>query len=369
MRGLSGKLLAWIDIDYPPQVQYLLPFKRALEERGHQVAVTARDVGVSFELLQDLGVMFEPVGASFGVHRWRKAVGTLGRTRQLRGHARRDRTPDFVIATGRSATLAARLLRRPSFAVVDYEHVNFTIQRLAGPILFFPDVIEIDAFLERGLDSSRLIPFPGLKEDISFAFVELDEIPAHRFGGLPEGLTRVLVRPPTEESHYYRTASRELTLATLERLSAREDAVVILSPRHPWQVEDLRRWQWRVEPIVLEQAVPAVPLLKGVDVVIAAGGTMIREAAYLGVPAYSLFRGKIGQVDRYLERLGRIEILSERNDLERIQLAGRTPLQPFSRKPWLVDELLDRILERVVSSAVAPQTRPVGEAPGPGRAL
>jgi predicted glycosyltransferase len=347
MRLLSDKLLAWIDIDYPPQVQYLLPFKRALEERDLNVTVTARDVGVSFELLREGGVHFEPVGTSYGVRRWRKAAGTLERTSRLIRHARRVGTPDLVIATGRSATLAARLLRRPSFAIIDYEHVNFTIQRLTRPILFFPDVIDVDAFVERGLDSSRLIPFPGLKEDITFASMQLDEIPAHRFDGLDERLTKVLVRPPTEESHYYRTASRELTLAALESLSAYEDAVVILSPRHPWQVEDLKRWQWRVEPIVLQRAVPAVPLLKAADVVIAAGGTMIREAAYLGVPAYSLFRGKIGQVDRYLEQLGRIEILRERDDLERIQLGARAPFPPFPRKPWLLDELVDRMLDRV----------------------
>ena len=34
------------------------------------------------------------------------------------------------------------------------------------------------------------------------------------------------------------------------------------------------------------------------DLVISGGGTMNREAAALGVPVYSIFRGKIGGVDR-----------------------------------------------------------------------
>ena len=37
---------------------------------------------------------------------------------------------------------------------------------------------------------------------------------------------------------------------------------------------------------------------------------MLREAAYLGVPAYSILRSAIGSVDRYLESIGRLRILS-----------------------------------------------------------
>ena len=48
--------LVWIDIDNPPQVQYLLPFRRAFEERGFDVVVTARDYGITLELLRDRGV-------------------------------------------------------------------------------------------------------------------------------------------------------------------------------------------------------------------------------------------------------------------------------------------------------------------------
>ncbi len=36
------------------------------------------------------------------------------------------------------------------------------------------------------------------------------------------------------------------------------------------------------------------------DLVIGGGGTMTREAAVLGVPAYTYFAGKWGAVDQYL---------------------------------------------------------------------
>ena len=52
---------------------------------------------------------------------------------------------------------------------------------------------------------------------------------------------------------------------------------------------------------------------------------MNREAAALGVPVYSIFRGKIGAVDRYLANDGRLVLLETQKTSE--------------RKSFLVDEL------------------------------
>jgi predicted glycosyltransferase len=42
---------------------------------------------------------------------------------------------------------------------------------------------------------------------------------------------------------------------------------------------------------------------------------MNREAAALGVPVYSIFRGKIGEVDRYLAGIGRLVLLESVEDV------------------------------------------------------
>lgn len=52
------------------------------------------------------------------------------------------------------------------------------------------------------------------------------------------------------------------------------------------------------------------------DLVISGGGTMNREAAALGVPVYSIFRGKIGAVDHYLAEHGRLVLLERVEDIE-----------------------------------------------------
>lgn len=42
---------------------------------------------------------------------------------------------------------------------------------------------------------------------------------------------------------------------------------------------------------------------------------MNREAAALGVPVYSIFRGKIGAVDRYLVEQGRLTLIEKPEDV------------------------------------------------------
>ena len=44
---------------------------------------------------------------------------------------------------------------------------------------------------------------------------------------------------------------------------------------------------------------------------------MNREAAALGVPVYSIFRGKIGAVDRYLQQEGRLILIESVEDIEK----------------------------------------------------
>ena len=51
---------------------------------------------------------------------------------------------------------------------------------------------------------------------------------------------------------------------------------------------------------------------------------MNREAAALGVPVYSIFRGKLGAVDRYLAREGRLVLIQNLEDVRtKLRLARR----------------------------------------------
>jgi predicted glycosyltransferase len=337
----------WIDIENPPQVQYLLPFKGAFEAAGAEVAVTARDYDMTYALLERRGVEFGRIGARAGAGNARKVAAALGRARALRSAFRPRPRPVALLSAGRGAVLAARSLGVPTFVFGDYEFTDARIYRLTGSYVVYPDVIERSVQLERGFRERSLIPYRGLKEDLTFAGVDLEAVPAHSFPTLKNSqLARVLFRPPAEESHYYSDESGSLAMATLAHLAGLSDAVTIFSARYPRQLEYVSRFTWANEPVVLDRAVPFLELLKAVDAVISGGGTMLREAAYLGVPAYTIFRGTPGAVDRHLEALGRLRVIARPEDLDGLELERGARRPVLASNPQLLGELVQAILSR-----------------------
>jgi uncharacterized protein len=349
LAGLVVTVRVWVDIENPPQVQYLLPFKEAFEQAGHEVTLTARDYGITFELLAKRGVEFHSLGSEYGKGKARKILGLLGRIGRMRAFFRGYPAPHAVVHAGRASEFVARLLRIPSFALVDYEYVDLTAERLTRSYVLYPDVIETAVLRARGIREDRLLPFRGLKEDISFAGLDLESVAPYELPGVPEELVRVLFRPPAEESHYYKSESGRLALDLLGHLAREESAVVVLAPRYPRQADYLRRYEWRNEPVVLAEAAPFASLLKSVDLVVSSGGTMVREAAYLGVPSVSIFQGEPGGVDRHLASLGRLRLVGSPSDFSELGLAKVNGARPLASNPDLLDELVLMISERTVA--------------------
>jgi hypothetical protein len=91
------------------------------------------------------------------------------------------------------------------------------------------------------------------------------------------------------------------------------------------------------------------------DLVISGGGTMNREAAALGVPVYSTFRGKIGAVDQYLSDRGRLILLESVQDLQtKIRIVGRNTLsKPQNGNDGALKSIVDQVVAMVGSHSPA----------------
>ena len=95
------------------------------------------------------------------------------------------------------------------------------------------------------------------------------------------------------------------------------------------------------------RVVDGMDLIWHSDLVISGGGTMNREAAALGVPVYSIFRGKIGAVDRYLADSGRLILLEKPEDVSaKIKLARRA-------RPERPEHLNRAALKSLVANIIA----------------
>jgi hypothetical protein len=303
----------WVDLTNSPHVLVMRPLIEAMREDGHDVEITARDFAQTIQLLERFGMEHTQIGRHRGGRMLDKAVGLFDRSLALTRWGRGRR---FDIAMGHGSndvSVAAKLLRIPAATAFDYEWA--TVQhnvncRLCRAVVV-PDAIPPERLYRYGA-RGKIHAYEGLKEEYYLAGFEPDAAVLAELG-LDPSRPLVIVRTPPEVSLYHRFEN-DLFRQVLERLRG-EQAVVL--PRTPAQREELARAGGFIVP---ERAVDAQSLIAFADLVISAGGTMNREAVALGTPVYTTFEGRLGAVDEKLLREGRMQRLS---DPDQIALAKR----------------------------------------------
>jgi predicted glycosyltransferase len=336
----------WIDVTNSPHVVIFRPFIERLRARGHEVTVTSREFAQTIGLLERFGIPHTPVGAHGGASRRGKAQAMAGRSRELVAFARRERF-DLAVAHGSTdQPLAARLAGTPQVSMFDYEYaaaMHHWNGRLATRVLV-PSAIPEEALGRYGIRPPKLVRYPGLKEEYYLADHVVDEGVLDELGLDRDRLIAVL-RPPPEVTLYHRGASTDLFARTLARLLAEPDVQTVVLPR-----TDEQRAQVAEGPaIVPARPVDGPSLVAAADLVVSAGGTMNREAAALGVPAWTPFAARLGAVDRRLIEEGRLRRLERPED---VVLERRNRTIPASlRDP---ETLLDLILAPAAARVPAP---------------
>jgi predicted glycosyltransferase len=313
----------WIDLDNTPHVPFFKPIIRELENRGHQVLLTARDAFQVCELAQQMGLACRKIGRHYGKNLLRKLLGWILRALQLTPIVLQNR-PRLALSHGaRSQILLANALGIPTVAVDDYEHSRWP--PFARPRwLILPEAISAESV--SGI-SGHVRHYSGMKEDV-YAYEFTPDASILSLLKLDGDYIIVTIRPPATEAHYHNPESEKLLVHFMNRLCGTPAAKAVLLPRNKQQKVDLlNRWpQWfeNQKVIIPEVAVDGLNLLWHSDLAVSGGGTMNREAAALGVPVYSIFRGKIGAVDYELEKNGRLILIKSVDEVDqKIQLKRR----------------------------------------------
>ena len=336
----------WIDLDNTPHVPFFIPIKRELERRGHRVVLTARDAFQVCELADQKGVQYRKVGRHFGKNSFMKVAGLFWRSAQLAPFFFQER-PQLALSHGaRSQIVLGNLLRIPTVLVIDYEHAR-TLP-LAGPRWeIVPDSLSVEGF---HCKAERVRKYRGMKEDVYAPEFKPDPALVDELG-LRRGDIVVTVRPPASEAHYHNPESEVLLTALMERICATPGIQAVLLPRNRHQEQQLRaehpNWFLNGKTIVPGRAIDGLNLLWFSDLVVSGGGTMNREAAALGVPVYSIFRGKTGAVDRRLEQEGRLIMIHNAQEVQtRIAFNSRDKTRsPESSPRQALQDIVDHIEE------------------------
>ena len=306
----------WVDLTNTAHVLVLRPLVELLENRGHEVTLTARPLSHTRELLEDWGHPHTVIGHHGGTGRLGKARAAAARVPRLWSFAR-GRHFDCALAHG-STDLppACRLLRIPNTTMFDYEwaslqhHVNC---RLATRVLV-PDAIPADRLARYGARSPKLVRYPGLKEEYYLAGFEPDAAVLDQLG-VDRRKVLCVIRTAPSYALYLGGAENDLLPRLLRRLSASEETQTVVLARNDEQRQAIGALE--LERVVIpERAVDGRSLVALADLLVSAGGTMNREAAVLGTPVWSIFEGRLGAVDDMLAREGRLHFLHDPEQLE-----------------------------------------------------
>jgi uncharacterized protein len=344
----SGKI--WIDLDNSPHVPFFAPIVDELHRRGFATFITARDCYQVRELAELFRLDYTLVGRHSGRNMFRKVAGLGYRAVQLMPALLKQK-PDLAVShCSRSQLIASSCLAIPCMFIGDYEFS--TSWAVVEPTwMVCPDVIPEAAIR---CDPDRILRYPGIKEDVYVPRFRPDDALRQELGLRDEDIV-VTMRPPAGEAHYHNPQSDELFAAAVAFLSRHPGVKLVAVPRNGRQGAQLReRWPdlfTNGTMRIPDHVVDGLNLIWHSDLVISGGGTMNREAAALGVPVYSVFRGQIGSVDRYLSAAGRLVLLESAEDVRtRIVVARR---ERNGRPQHAGSAALESIVHHIATTALA----------------
>ncbi|HLM08544.1 MAG TPA: DUF354 domain-containing protein [Thermoleophilaceae bacterium] len=317
----------WVDMTNVAHPVVLRPLVELLEQRGHEVEITARPLSHTLELLDQWGHPYTAVGRYGGASKAGKARAAARRIARLARFARGRRFDHALAHASADLPPVCRVLRVPNTTMFDYEWATLqhhVICRLATRVLV-PEAIPPERLRRYGARPPKLVRYPGLKEEYYLRDFEPDRsVP--RSLGVPEGELLCVVRTPPSYALYLGGSENDMLPPLLRRLESLGCWTVALT-RTPEQ-------RAAVAALALERVIaPARPpdgrsLVALADALVSAGGTMNREAAVLGTPVWSIFEGPLGGVDELLVREGRLKLLRDPDEL----IVERKPPGAFERR-------------------------------------
>ncbi len=346
----------WIDLDNSPHVPFFLPIIEGLEKRGHEVFLTARDSYQVCELLRLHQLSCRVVGRHYGKKWALKLLGTAFRAAQLLPLVIKQRPALAVSHGSRAQNIVASLLGIPSVVMFDYE---FSAKGFLHPDwVFVPDVIPKERIQQK---PDHVLRYHGLKEDVYVPRFKPDPN-VRKILGVRQDELVVTVRPPATEAHYHNPEGEQFLAETLRYLLDQSGARVVMLPRNRKQEAALRCcWTRAIDEgriIIPEHALDGLNLIWNSDLVISGGGTMNREAAALGVPVFSIFRGHMGSVDRYLAKTGRLTLIEKLEDIPtKIVLERRNPALWGSANESAVLDCIVNAINSIVEHKCLPAHR------------
>jgi predicted glycosyltransferase len=310
----------WIDLSNSPHVLFFEPVISELKKRGHKIHLTARNFCNTIDLIEAKGLKAEYIGKGFEfskIHPFNELFWHI-RVFKLIQYARSKNFDIAVSHCSSSQIAAARKLGIPSFTTIDYEHVNLASCNKVKSFMI-PDIIHDSLFITKGICPESISKYSGLKENVYLYNYNFNSQYIYKKFGIKKDEILVTFRPFSDTAHYLKFSNDTFQNYLIEKLASQYNVKIIVLPRTERQRKKFKIKSERLPNIkVCNGVVDGPSLISLSDLVVSGGGTVIREAAILGVPAISFFHGRMGIVDQWLVDQNRLTIVKNAEDLVKI---------------------------------------------------
>ena len=351
----NTKKVVWIDLDNSPHVPFFAPIINKLREQGYTVKISARKYSQTVALANLFDLDYTAIGKHHGKNKLIKVVGLIYRSLQLLTFALKSRSTIAISHGSRSQMIVAQFLRIPIVMFLDYEYIQ-TIPFVKPSLVFIPNLISKEKL--RFL-STRIETYPGIKEDVYVPSFTPDSS-IKKLMNISKDEITVILRPPAYEAHYHNPESEKFFEEIIHYLANQDSLKTVILPRDSRQKESIltqfKNYFDSGSLIIPSDVVDGLNLMWHSDLVISGGGTMNREAAALGVPVYSIFKGKIGDVDNYLSQSGRLVLVDNIEDIKnKIKIEKRNKVNSNENLNSFALQSIVNSLESFISEISATQ--------------
>jgi len=339
----------WIDLANSPHVLFFAPIMKELAQNNHRLLITLKDFSETVGLAERYGIHGYVIGKHSGRNRTKKVICTFTRSIRLARHIQGDKVDIAVSHNSYAQIIAGRIKGCKTVTIMDYEGqpANHLAFRLADKIIvpeYFPD----ESLKKSGARFSKVYKYKGYKEQVylsnfvpneSFFKEIIEKCDLSPNWDITKTFLVTIRTDPTMAAYHH--FKNPLFGPLLGQFNRNSEVTTIVLPRTSKQRREIKAKFPNLH-------IPKLPLdgnnlVFYSDLVISAGGTMNREAAVLGTPAYTIFAGKLPAVDKSLIKLGRMTPILSDKDLKKIKLEKKSKRDILKNKN-LCQEITYQIL-------------------------
>ena len=300
----------WIDILTPKQLLFSEVIIKKLGKK-HDFLCTSRRYEEVSKLAKIRNFDLKFVGKYGGGTKEGKFFAGVERIRILSNKIKQF-SPDLVLSF--CSPEAARIsfgfgIRHIAFC--DSPHAE-AVMRLTLPLidkLLIPKIIPKNEFVKYGINPENIIPYNTIDASV---LIQRKIVEEKRLPFRVNSRKNILVRLEEEESAYAKKSNQsKIILQKVVKDFPKENIVVLA--RYPKQIQKIEKIASE-NVRILGMSYDGKLLLKNADIFIGSGGTMIAEAAILGIPTIS-YNAVPNRIEKYLVKMALVKRIENADDI------------------------------------------------------